>query len=214
VIEFLKNWIVNIVIVAILLILFEIIIPAGKIKKIINLVSGVILIIAVINPFITLKNKNFSLSDNVVSDSFYIDKKEMENSKKILEDTQMQQITSVYKNKLISKIQEELNKLEDVTVTKIDVAVNQDVKSDKFGEIKKVCIELKKGKKQSESVKIEPVAVVKKVDISAQDTKGVSEKTFKLKDGQSERITELVKQNLNKTLEVQKDNIVVTVLEG
>lgn len=213
-IEFLKNWIVNIVIVAILLVLFEIIIPAGKIKKIINLVSGFILIIAVINPFITLKSKNFNLSDNVVSDSFYIDKKEMENSKKVLEDTQMQQIASVYKNKLISKIQEELNKLKDVTVIKIDVAINQDVKSDKFGEIKKVYIELKKGKKQSESVKIEPVAEVKKVDISEQDTKGAGEKTSKLKDGQSERITELIKQNLNKTLEVQKDNIEVTVLEG
>lgn len=213
-IEFLRNWIVNIVTVAIVLILFEIIIPAGKIKKIINLVSGFILIIAVINPFITLKNKNFNLSENAVSDSFYIDKKEVENSKKVLEDTQMQQIASVYKNKLTAKIQEELNKLEDVDATRIDININQDCKSEKFGEINKVYIELKKGKKQSGSVEIEPVASVKKIDISTQAPKNNDIKSLKLKDEQSKRLAELVKQSLNKTLEIQKDNIIVTVLEG
>lgn len=212
-IEFLKNWIVNIVTVSIVLILFEIIIPAGKIKKLINLVSGFILIIAVINPFITLRNKDFKLSESTVSDSFYIDKKEVENSKKVLEDKQMLQIASVYKSKLAAKIQDELEKLDGIEVSRIDVNINQDYNSEKFGEINKVYLELKKGKKQSKSDEIQPVATVKKIDISEQAAGNRSTKPLKQTDEQSKKLTELVKQNLNKTLEIQKDNIIVTVLE-
>ncbi|MHB8063075.1 MAG: stage III sporulation protein AF [Ruminiclostridium sp.] len=212
--EFLRSWIINIVTISIILILFEIIIPSGKIKKIINLVSGFIILIVVINPFLTLKNNGFNLGENALADSFYIDKKEVENSSKVLKDTQMKQIATVYKKNLITKIQEEINNLEGVETSNIDVDINEDYISDKFGEINKVYVELKKGKKRNESVKIEPVISVKKVDITAPPIKNKNIKSLKLIDEQSKRLTELVKQNLNKTLEIQKDNIVVTVLEG
>lgn len=211
---FLRSWIINIVTIAIILILFEIIIPSGKIKKIINLVSGFIILIVVINPFLTLKNQDFDLSDSILADSFYIDKKEVENSSKVLKDTQMQQITTVYKNKLITKIQEEINKLEGVEASKVDVDINEDYTSDNFGEINKIYVELKKGKKQNNSLGIKPVISVEKVDIKVPTTKNKSIKSLKMMDEQSKRLTEMVKQNLNKTLEIQKDSIVVTVLEG
>ena len=212
--EFLRSWIINIVTISIMLILFEIIIPTGKIKKIINLVSGFILLIAVINPFITLKNQGYDLSKNVLADSFYIDKKEVENSSKLLEDTQMKQITTVYKKKLITKIQDETNNIEGVETSFVNVDINEDYSSDKFGDINKVYVELKKGEKRSGSTEIEPIATVKKVNISAQTAKNKNIKSLKLMDEQSRRLTELVKENLNKTLEIQKDSIVVTILEG
>jgi len=212
-IEFLRGWIINIVTISIILILFEIIIPSGKIKKIINLVSGFIILIVVINPFLAIKNQGFDLSENALADSFYIDKKEVENSSKVLKDTQMKQITTVYKKKLITKIQEETNNLEGVEASKVDVDINEDSTSDKFGEINKVYVELKKGKKQNESMEIDPVISVKKVDITAPTSKNKNIKSLKMMDEQSKKLSELVKQNLNKTLEIQKDNIVVTVLE-
>ena len=90
--DFLKDWIINIVTISLILILFEMIIPTGKIKKIINLVSGFILLIVIINPFIELKNQNYRLSETTISDSFYIDKKEVENSSKFLKENQIKQI--------------------------------------------------------------------------------------------------------------------------
>ena len=209
--EFLRSWIINIVTISIILILFEIIIPTGKIKKIINLVSGFILLIAVINPFLSLKNQGFDLSENTVTDSFYIDKKEVETSSKVLKDTQMKQISSVYKKKLITRIQEEMSKIEGVSDSKVDVIINEDYKSDRFGEINKIFVELKKGKKTNESVKVKPVISVKKVDINAQVSKSKNIKSLKLIDPEDKRLTELVKQSLKKTLEIQQDNIVVTV---
>lgn len=213
--EFLKNWIINIVTISIILILFEIIIPTGKIKKIINLVSGFIILIAVINPFLTLKNQDFNLGENSLADSYYIDKKEVENSNKVFKDTQMKQISEIYKNKLVDTIQQEISKIEGVSGSNVTVEINEDYTSDKFGEINKVYIELTKGKTQRENVEIKPVTTVKKVDITTKGTNSTNKnnktKTLKNVDAQTQKLTESVKQSLNKALEIQKDSIVVTV---
>ena len=43
-IEFIKNWVVNTVTIVMLIILIEMLIPSGKMKKIVNLVTGFILV--------------------------------------------------------------------------------------------------------------------------------------------------------------------------
>ncbi|MDF2988170.1 MAG: hypothetical protein K0R50_3680 [Eubacterium sp.] len=229
--EFLRSWIINIVTISIILILFEIIVPSGKIKKIITLVSGFVLLIAVVNPFLALKNKGFELSETAMSDSFYIDKKEIENSSKLLEDTQMKQISSVYKRKLTARIEEETGKIEGVTGAKAMVEINEDFTSDRFGEITKVTVELKKGKDDKGTARIEPVISVKKIDITApfinkegkskndnlkdnnskDNNSNDSKDKLKIADPEDKRLTELVKQSLNKSLEISRDSIEVTI---
>ncbi len=214
---FLKDWIINIVTISVILILFEIIIPTGKIKKIIHLVSGFILLIVIINPFIALRNQNYTLREDVISDSFYIDKKELENSSKLLNDTQMKQIASVYKKKLINKILAETKEIEGVVTLKVDVEINEDYTSDNFGEVNKVYLEMQKNKeqgneeKQTDSIKIKPVAAVK-VDIVSQ-SKNMKTKALNQKSESGSKLAEVVKENLNKTLEINKDLIIVTILE-
>ena len=215
--SFMKDWIINIVTITVILILFEIIIPTGKIKKIINLVSGFILLIVIINPFIALRNQNYTLREDVISDSFYIDKKELENSSKLLNDTQIKQIASIYKKKLINKIQAETEEIEGVETLKVDVEINEDYTCDNFGEVNTVYLEIQKkekqGKKekQDDSIKIKPVAAVK-VDIISQSENEKIKATKQINESSS-KLAELVKENLNKTLEIKKDSIIVTILE-
>ncbi len=214
--EFLRSWIVNIVTISIILILFEIIVPSGKIKKIITLVSGFVLLIAVVNPFLSLKNRGFELSETAMSDSFYIDKKEVETSSKLLEETQMKQISSVYKKKLAARIEEETRKIEGVTEANAIVEINEDFKSDRFGEITKVTVEMKKGKDAKGVASIEPVVSVEKIDITAPfKNKNGKEKDSKEKlkvvDPEDKRLIELVKQTLNKSLEISRDSIEVSI---
>ncbi len=214
--EFLRSWIINIVTISIVLILIEILVPSGKIKKIIALVSGFIMLIAVINPFLSFKSKGFDLSKTAMTDSFFIDKKEMETGSRLLEEAQMKQISSVYKNKLCSRIQEETNRLEGVLDSKATVEINEDYKSEKFGEITKVSVELTKGDKKKVNLKNEPVVSVEKIEIGVSSSRKVKDETIrdklKIVDPEDKRLTELVKQSLNKTLEVNEDNIVVTIL--
>ncbi|PYG86814.1 stage III sporulation protein AF [Ruminiclostridium sufflavum DSM 19573] len=216
--EFMKSWIINIVTISIILILFEIIIPSGKIKKIINLISGFILLIVIINPFIALKNQDYDLSRIVVSDSLYIDKKEIEKGSRLLNETQMKQIASVYKNKLISEIKNKAAALEGIQVLKVDVEINEDNTGDSFGEIKSVYIELKKAseqdkeKKAEDSIKISPVLSVRKVDITERAGKQKA-RTSKTSDPGSTGLAEKVKEDLNTAFEIPKDCIVVSIIE-
>lgn len=235
--EFLRHWIINIVTISIILILFEIVVPSGKIKKIITLVSGFILLIAVVSPLIKLKDKSFDLNEAMLSDSYYIDRKEVETGSRLLEETQARQISEVYKRKLTARIEEETNKLEGVTGSRAQVVVNEDFNSEKFGEISKISVEIKKAKSKAGASKIAPVATVERVDIKAKwgekeekDKGGSADKgkytdkdsnknndkdtdkaNLQFADPEDKRLTELVKQNLNKSLEISKDNIEVTV---
>jgi stage III sporulation protein AF len=188
------------------------IMPNGKTKKIINLVAGFILLIAVINPFISLKNKDIDLGELALKDSSYIDKKEIEASSKVLDQKQMKQISEVYKKKLIEKIREQTSKIDGVSDCNVNVEINEDASSDKYGEIKKVFVELKKGKSQStEAFKVTPVAPVKKIEISTDNTKDTATKQPKLLDTNTQKLADTVKQNINKSFEIQKENIFVTV---
>ncbi len=209
--EFLRSWIINIVIISIVLILFEIVIPSGKIKKIITLVSGFVLLIAVVNPFLQLKNKNYDLSEGILSDSFYIDKKEVETGSKLLDETQAKQISYVYKNKLTARIEEETNKLEGVTDAKATVQIIEDYNSEKFGEITKISVEIKKVKKKNEKTGSEPVVTVEKIEIKTPLSKKKEKEGLKFIEPEDKRLAEQVKQSLNKSLEVSKDNIEVKI---
>lgn len=213
--EFLRGWIINIVTISIVLILFEIIIPNSKIKKILNLISGFVLLIAVINPFLTLRNQEFKLSDQLLIDSFYIDKKEIEAGSKVFEEKQIKQISEVYKRKLVARIEEETNKIKGVSGSKVSVEINEDYETEKFGELNKVYIELKKGEKQTDSISVNPVVSVKRVNINPLDKKDTNvEQKPKEIDSETKKLTELVKQNLVKSLEIHEDNIVVTIRNG
>lgn len=210
--EFLRSWIINIVTITILLVLFEIIMPSGKIKKIIRLIAGFVMLIAVINPVLALKNKSFDLGNNVISDSMYLDKNELEASSRLLKDKQMKQVSEVYKKKVISSIQEQAEKVDGVSEAKADIEINEDYTSDRFGEITKVNLQIKRGKKQSDSVKINSVMPVKKIDITLPFMKGNNKKqAVPPNDNESKKLSEQVKQSINKSFEIKKDNIIVTV---
>jgi len=213
--EFLRHWIINIVTISIILILFEIVVPSGKIKKIITLVSGFILLIAVVNPLIMLKDKSFDLNEAMLSDSYYIDRKEVETGSRLLEETQARQISTIYKRKLAARIEEETNRLEGVNGSRALVVINEDIDSEKFGEITKISVEIIKAKSRAGASKIEPVAAVERIDIKAKsgdkEEKGKEKENLKFIDPEDKRLTELVKQNLNKSLEISKDNIEVTI---
>lgn len=207
--EFLRNWIVNIVTISLVLILFEILVPSGKIKKIITLVSGFVLLIAVINPLLQLKSRNNDLGAAIQADTFYIDKKEVENSTRLLEETQARQISAVYKKKLTARIEEETGKLQGVTVSRAEVEINEDYNSGKFGEITKITLEVKKSKNKEKS--IEPVVTVERIDINAPMQKKQEKKGLEFIDPEDKRLTALIKQNLNKSLEVNMESIEVTI---
>jgi stage III sporulation protein AF len=62
-INFFREWIFNLAAVSIVLVLINTLAPTGKSKKVIDLVSGFILILTIVQPFFNLFLSNFNLDE-------------------------------------------------------------------------------------------------------------------------------------------------------
>ena len=202
-IAFLKEWVLNIVTLVVFLVLLEILVPTGKIKKLISLVSGFVLIIAIINPLFRLFDKGIDLREFEVSDSNFIDKKEIEENSKILKDEQMKQIVGVYRKKIIKQLEDAAMEVKGAGEVKADVIINEDYKSEKVGEIKRVYLYLKPSGTDSGA---SPVVKVEKIEIGGKRELGDKG------PGVDSEVRNLLESKINRLLGVKNEDIVISVL--
>jgi len=210
-IEFIRSWILNIIIIAMLIVLIEILIPSGKMKKYVNMVSGVILIIAVINPLKGLFNKEVSLKEFQISGSNYIDKKEIENNSKMLERQQMEQIVEIYRQKVIKHIEEMVMGVEGVHNVEADVIINEDYTSKNFGEVKRAYIYLDM---EGDSNAIKPVKEVKRIQVGDDNTEEEPEETKSEADKIDKDIVNRIQKQINSVLGVETEDIIISLQEN
>ena len=193
-IEFLKRWVLNIVTLVTFLVLLEIIIPSGKIKKFVNLISGFILIIAIITPFLNLLSRGIDLRDFEISTRNFIDRKEIEKKSQIFEKKQMKQVTELYRKKIIDQLELSAKQVEGVIQADGDVIINEDYSSNSYGEIKRVYLHIKLEEKKQN---LETVAKIEKIKIDMEDTsseteiKEVEGKQTGKEEGNNEIITKI-----------------------
>lgn len=163
---FLKDWILNITVLVLFIVVVEMLMPSGRMKKYCGLVTGVILIIAIINPFLKFFTGNMNLEDIQVTNSNYMDRLEIEKNSKLLKDEQMKQITEVYRKKIIRQLEDNAMKSKSVIEAKGDVIINEDYNSESFGEIKRAYLEITTA---VDNTGIKPVARVEQVRIDKDD---------------------------------------------
>jgi len=202
-IEFLKGWVLNIVILTMFIVLLEILIPSGKIKKFVDIVSGLIIIIAVISPFVGLLSKDLNLKELQIASSNFIDRKEIEANSKVLNEQHIKQITEVYRKKIVKQLEDNTKEIKGVADVKADVLIDQNYESPSFGEIKRVYLNLKLGGKE-EGVK--SVIRVDKVEIGRKST-------IISKDGGEidEEIKQAIETKITRMLGVENEDIIISL---
>lgn len=164
-IGFLKSWVINIAALSTFVVLLEIILPSGKTKRIVNLISGFILIIAIISPLAGIFNKNFNMSEYQIPGSTFLNRREIEDNAKILGEKQMKQIVNDYRRRLIGEIERVVGDLEGIGYVKADVIINEDYLTENFGEIKRIYLEAGLEKANGRVKGITPVSGVKRISI-------------------------------------------------
>lgn len=200
-IEQLRTWVLNIVTLTIFIVLLEIFIPKGKLKKFINLVTGFIIIIAIINPIVSIVKKGFEFRDFHISSSNFIDKREIEQSGKLIKEKQMKQIVDAYRDKVIKQLEDSAREVPGVSDVKADIIFNEDYNSQTFGEIKRVILSLSTNDKENST---KPVVKVEKIEIG----KGELEK--KESNEVSGEIRGQIEGKISKLFDIHKENIVIT----
>jgi len=189
--------------------LIEMMLPSGKVKKIVNLVTGFILVIGLINPVLELFEKEIDLKEFQLAGSNYIDKKEVMINSEVLEERQIRQITNAYREKIIAQLKSVAKDIKEVKEAEADVIINEDYTSERFGEVKKVYLYLSL---EDESEQVKHILEVKrvKVDIGQSvdnsDNKGLEKQP-------DEKIRRELEDKVIKLLNVPKENIVISLME-
>lgn len=185
-IEFIKQWVINIVTLVLFIVIFEMLLPAGKMKKYASLVTGTILIIAIISPLVNIFSGKFDFTAIQTLNGNAFDKLQVQKDSNVFEKEQMKQIVELYRKKIIEQLEQNAEEVEGVKQAKADIIFNEDYTSNTFGEIKRAYLEITDGvsSPEIEAVKkIEHVKVgeVKKQQAAAEDCDPIMRKRLEEK---------------------------------
>ena len=98
------------------------IIPSGKTRKYVNLITGFILIIVIINPIIKQFKTGISLESYQLADSAELQKIEIKQNTGAYGEEQMKQITEVYRQKVIAQLEKSAEETDGVADAEADDA--------------------------------------------------------------------------------------------
>lgn len=189
-INFLREWIINICTAVFFITAVEMILPDNSMKKYSKFVLGLILITVFINPIISIFNKNFDMSAYTTKISREIDKNS-EGSSTRIEEYKKEDIRSTletFKTNLEKNCEEKLKQKYPDGTYDVDAEVDYDTEKESVS-IKKVCV----------SVDYSTVSVVKKVTINLQNDEKEGG-TYQKKDDE-------IQSYLSSQLDVPKDLI-------
>jgi stage III sporulation protein AF len=204
ILPFIKDWVLNIVALVLFIVLIEMLVPSGRMKKYVGLVTGFILIIAIINPFIGLIGSKVNILDSLTTNSGFLDRAEIKKDSNLLKEDQMKQIVEVYRKKIIERLEQTALDTEGVTGAKADVIINEDYNADNFGEIKRAYLEIEvEGKKEE----IKPVAKVDKIKV------GDEIQAAETGEKPDPAVVKRLEDRVSGLYGVERDNIVISALK-
>ena len=220
---FIKQWVINIVGLVLFIIMFEMILPTGRMKKYIRLVTSTIMVIVIINPLIGLFDRNVDFTALQTTNSNALDRLQMEKDSKVLEEEQMKQIVEVYRQNIIEKIEQNAEEIDGIEKVKADIIFNEDYNSKSFGEIKRVYLEIatvassgsadsaeaqKDGSAEGDdTVSVKPVTLVEQVKV------GQTVKPQKTDDRCDPQLIKKLEEKIGQVFGVKSENIVISQMK-
>lgn len=138
--EAIKSWVVNIAAVAILMILFDLLMPEGKLRKFAQLLAGFILMFVMINPVLTLFGQGASF-DGWAAETFLLSN-QVKNIAENLQEERSKQTLELYRSMLVSDIQNRLQTHEQIEKAEVDPMIYENNNSEKYGQIRRLFIKL------------------------------------------------------------------------
>lgn len=140
--EEVKSWVVNIAAVAVLMIVLDLLMPEGRLRKFAQLLAGFVLMFVMINPVLNLLGKGVSASFAGWSDEAFLTSSQVRNTAEVLQRDRDRQILKLYRSMLLSDIQTRLESHEQVKKAEVDAVIYENAESEKYGQIRKLYIRL------------------------------------------------------------------------
>ncbi|MCT4565278.1 MAG: stage III sporulation protein AF [Maledivibacter sp.] len=204
-IEGIKIWIKNIVTVIILMSFLEILVPNGKIKKYLKLIFGFIVMLIILNPIINFINNNDELENEVFKISNELTKKEYSFINSNIENKQIEQLASLYKNRIEEDIVFRVESKYDVRVTRVNVEIDSSTE-EKMGEIKGLELIVTEKK---EKTKQEAIPIVK-IDISDSEGKNVQNNSINGEENLNNGLMKKIQEDITNIYSLDDNKVIVS----
>lgn len=147
--EFFRSWTMNIVTAIIFVIFVEMMIMTDKFKKHVKLVTGLVLMVIIINPIVTLTNKKFSLDSLAIQNLNSLEQKDIQSQASQFDDIKNAQIVGVFKQKLTEQVRNQILSIEGIGDAEVYLVIDENLKSKIFGEIYEIEITSIKTKRRA-----------------------------------------------------------------
>lgn len=135
----LYEWVRNIVIYLILNTIIMNLLGASSYKKYVSIVSGMILLLIVVTPFLKLLKMDDILDYYLHSNIYQADVSDFQSELRLMEDKQRDIVCGAFKDRIRDQVADILES-DGLYLYSIDLVMNQDVESSRFGEIEELKI--------------------------------------------------------------------------
>lgn len=148
--DFLRNWIINITVVIIFVMFLDTIIPNSSMKRYISVIVGLTIIVVVIKPFVLIKEYADSFNMNIIETTSYIEQSGFGTDSTEIIKFQQQKAVEIFENNLKSRIEKIVDKSvnSEYEEVSIDLDLEKDFESNRFGEIKSIKVNISKSTKK------------------------------------------------------------------
>ncbi|MGE5678356.1 MAG: stage III sporulation protein AF [Pseudomonadota bacterium] len=148
--DFLRAWILNITVIIVFIMFLDTVMPGSSMKRYINVVVGLLVIIVVIEPFVLVKDYAYSFNDEFLEASGYIEQSGEGDKSQEITKYQQQQAIEIFEENLKARLAELVEKSVggDYEEASVELEVDKDIGSKSFGSIKSVSVSLKDVRKQ------------------------------------------------------------------
>ena len=201
----LYEWVRNIVIYLILNTIIMNLLGNNSYKKYISIVSGMILLLIVVSPFLKLLKLDGIMDYYLNSNIYQADVDDFQKELRVMEKKQKDEVFSDFKNRISEQVADILLK-DGLYLYNLEVAMNQDVESKNFGEIDSM--EIMAGYLEDEGVTTANISV-DKIIISTTNSSNIDEenRTANLPSPQESYI----KNRLSDFYNIKGDNINISI---
>lgn len=142
--DFLRTWITNIAVIIIFVMFMEIMLPNNSMKRFINVVVGLLIILVVVKPFLALNNEEQFFNYKVIETSNILDGNYMDKKSADLGRLQKQEALKLFEENLKNKIKALLasqNGIKEENIN-IDINMNKEYDSKDFGKINELAVSI------------------------------------------------------------------------
>lgn len=204
--EFLRGWIINIVIIIIFLTITDITLPESGVKKYIRVIIGTFVLLTIIKPLMNLSDVANDFQKSYFETSITLNGEKELIDKEVLNSYQSMKAIGIYESKLKDQIVSAVSYKTTIDKNNIKVVldVNKNQDSSEFGSINNVSIILNAKEKTNGIEKIKKVEIgeEEKVIYKKEEEYNFNEKTS----------TDEIRNMLSEILGIKKDKVQVKLL--